>query len=151
MTSTLMPMVSHDEKPYVTPHFDHLDLRNSIVLFMMLLLPCNANASMITWPKSYVALHFDLLHSKEFNGAIYSAIRFIVCDANARSVTWLKKPCMLHYTLVILTSGMEWYPWKCCQHHLTLMQKVLLYLTLTWPKELSSAIYNAISIMCCWC
>ena len=31
-----MPMVSHYQKGHVTPHFDHHDLGNAVVLLMML-------------------------------------------------------------------------------------------------------------------
>ena len=36
---------SCDQKSHLAPDFKHLDPRNAIVLLMMLLLPCNANAS----------------------------------------------------------------------------------------------------------
>ena len=32
----LMPMASHDQKSHVALHFDHLDLRNAMVLLTML-------------------------------------------------------------------------------------------------------------------
>ena len=39
------PMVSHDQNCHVAPHFDHLDVRNAVVLLMMLSAPCYAKAS----------------------------------------------------------------------------------------------------------
>ena len=40
-----MPVVSHDEKSHGVPHFDCLDLRNSMAAFTVSLASCDADAN----------------------------------------------------------------------------------------------------------
>ena len=42
----LVPVASHDQKSNFTPHFDCLDLRNTMVPLIMLLLSCSADAKL---------------------------------------------------------------------------------------------------------
>ena len=44
MMPVLAPMVSHDPKSYVEPHFNHLDLRNAVVPLTMPSVSCDADA-----------------------------------------------------------------------------------------------------------
>ena len=46
----LVPMVSHDQKSPVAPHFNHHDLRNTMLPLMMLSPWCDIDASDITCP-----------------------------------------------------------------------------------------------------
>ena len=57
----MLPMTLHDEIAHDAPHFNHVDLSNSIILFMMLSASCDTNAHGITLPKDYVAPHFNHL------------------------------------------------------------------------------------------
>ena len=48
---TLMSIASHNQKGHVAPHFNHIDVRNSMELFSMSSASYDANtdASGITW------------------------------------------------------------------------------------------------------
>ena len=61
MTLILMPMASHEEKSHVAPHFDHLDLRNSMVPLKMLSASHDIGtiANGVTLETSYVTPYFD--------------------------------------------------------------------------------------------
>ena len=57
----LVPVASHDQN-IVAPHFDHLELRKAMVLFMMQLASFMMLMPMVTHDqKSHVASHFSLL------------------------------------------------------------------------------------------
>ena len=60
---TPVPMASHEQKSYVMPHFNHLDLRNAMVPLTIISALCDASASSngITWPKNHVAPHLNYL------------------------------------------------------------------------------------------
>ena len=61
----LMPtlMASYDQRSNVAPHFSCLNLRNAMVLLMMLALcDTGASANGIKWPKSHVSPHFNCLY-----------------------------------------------------------------------------------------
>ena len=45
---TLVPLTSHDQRSHIASHFDCIDLRNAMVLLMMLLALCDAGASGVT-------------------------------------------------------------------------------------------------------
>ena len=63
MGLTLEPMTSHDQKSHVTLHFDCLDFRNAMILFMVPLVSCDThtgtNGSHMN--KSHVAPYFSHL------------------------------------------------------------------------------------------
>ena len=56
-------MESHDKKGHVTPHFNHLYLRNAVMPSMMHLASCDMDpdTNAITCPKIHIAPHFDYL------------------------------------------------------------------------------------------
>ena len=63
-------------KSHVAPHFDCLQLRNSLVAFMMPSTSCddNTNANGITWWKMPCCISFQLPWPKKFGAAIYDAV-----------------------------------------------------------------------------
>ena len=64
MMLTLGPMASHDQKSPGASHFDHLDLRYTVVPLMIPLVSCDADTE-CQWhnmtKKSDVAPHFNYL------------------------------------------------------------------------------------------
>ena len=50
-------MVSHDQKGHVAPHFDCLELRNSVIPFMMPLASCDTDSGPVASHDQKVMLH----------------------------------------------------------------------------------------------
>ena len=78
----LKPVTSPEQNSDVAPHFDHLDLRNAMVLVMTLSVSYDTSASTngITWLKRSCCTSFQLSWLKKFNGAIDDAISVTWCQ-----------------------------------------------------------------------
>ena len=121
-------------KSNVAPHFDHLDLKNSVVPFMIPLASCDAdtNASGVTWQKSRVAPHFGHLGLR--NSMASLTVQPTSCDADANNIrqkrsccisfqsSWLKACSGTIYDVV----GITWC-WRQCQW-CHMMEKVMFHL-----------------------
>ena len=59
----LISVASHNKESLVAPHFSCLDLRNTVVILMLLLAWCDTDVSAngMKWPKSYVAPNLNCL------------------------------------------------------------------------------------------
>ena len=118
-----MLMALHDQRGHVAPHFNCLDLRNSILLVKMPLASCDTDAdtNSITWPKKSFCISDWLSEYKECNGTI----------ANTVSIMW----CWC------------WYQW----HHIT--TKVILAPHFNDLDLLNAVVpmNDATDIMWCWC
>ena len=147
VTLILASMAPHDQKSYVVPHFDILDLRNGI---MPLVTPSashdtNNTANDVTCPKESCCTSFESSWHKECNGTIDDAIGII----------WPKMLCCIWFQLswcmvcsfaIDDAVGITWQQCQCQWHNMT--KKVMLCLIkLSWCKECIGAIANVISIM----
>ena len=68
---------SHNQKHHVAPHFNCLDLRNTMVPLMMPLILCDSGGNGVRLPKETWYISFQLSFPKETNDAIYDAIGII--------------------------------------------------------------------------
>ena len=96
-------MTSYDQKSHVTPHFSCLNLRNAMVLLMMLLASCDTDACVngIKLPKHHVAPNFDCLdlrnvfcHWQHYQHHMMSRLLPMVSH---------EQKVILHFILIILT------------------------------------------------
>ena len=91
-----------DQKSHMSPHFDHLDLRKTMVPLMTVSHDADAFTSGITWTKSHVAPHFDY---QDFRNAVVPLMipsGIHDADTGTSGITWTRK-VMLHLILIIFT------------------------------------------------
>ena len=110
-TPLLMEMVLHDQKCHATSNFNHLDLKNTVVLFMMPLVShdMKVSASGVKWHKRSYKAPFWSFWPKECIGAIDDDICVTWCWCQWHHMI---KKAMLHLISISLTAGMQWCHWQ---------------------------------------
>ena len=75
----LVPMMSHDQKSCVAPHFDNLDLRSAMMASTMLFAAhdTDASANGIIRPRKSCCASLYHLDLRIYNGAIYYVARIM--------------------------------------------------------------------------
>ena len=152
------------KKVYVAPHFDHLDLRNEVVPFMTLSTShCQCQCHHMT--KSHVASQFNHLDLRNTLVPLMTLLASYDTDVGMiwcqYQYQWLHT-AKRHVAFIsnILTYGMQWCHWWCCQHHLTLMPAPMVLhdknsccttYQFSWSKECNGSIDYAMGITWCQC
>ena len=77
----------HDQKCHFTPHFDHLDIMNAMVLLTIPSESYDVEASGVAWPKKSCCTSFWSSWPKEMVFASYNT------DASANGIIWPRKSC----------------------------------------------------------
>ena len=116
-----MPMVSHYQKSHVVPHFNCLDLTNSMVPFMMPSALCvAANANSVTWSKKSHCTSFWSPWPKECRDATEDAVSIIWhwCWYQWSHIT---KKVIFHIISILVTKGIQCHNLQHCLHHVNLM------------------------------
>ena len=87
-TLTPASMALHDQKRYVASYYDYLDWVSAVVLLMILFASHDgdADASVITWPKSHIASPFDHLYLS--NWIVPLLTLFASCDTDTSIMTY---------------------------------------------------------------
>ena len=135
-----MPVVSHDERSHVVPHFDHLDLRSSVVPLMTLsaLHDAYTDASGITWE---VMLHLiSIVLTKGIQG----------CNWWCNWCHMVPMPIASHDQRIhgtpqfsCLGLGIQWCQGWCHLHHMML---ILIHMVLHEPKCHVAPLFNYLDI-----
>ena len=110
MIPGLASVVSQDERRYVAPHFDHLDLRNALVPLPVLtqrwchhmtetpmtmaLFASNIDVISITWQKCHVVVHLNCLNIWNTMVPLVMLLAWCNTDGSPRGIRWPKT--MLH-------------------------------------------------------
>ena len=154
---------SQYQKSHVTPHYNHLDPRNTMVPLMMLVASCNANTrtNYVTWPKMSCCTSFHLSWPVECSHATDNTIGIMWHHYWWQWYHWLK--IMLHMILPVIDQRNEMVPlmtllasgytdvstiaitWPKCHVAPQLHSK------LHWPKECNAAIDDAVGSIWHWC
>ena len=132
MMLTLGQMVSQDQKCYVAPHFDHLDLRKVVV--PLVLCGADTGANCVTWPWNSFCTSLKSYWPNKYNGAIYDTIGIIWCHTGASGITGPKSHVASHFDCLELSNAIV--PGQSHHHHMRPMptpnvsheQKILLHL-----------------------
>ena len=146
----LAPMVSHDQKSHIAPHFNHLHLRNLLVKLKTLFAPCDINTSDsgVIDQKRHATLHFN--HLELLNTVVLLMMLSVSCDTSI-GITWPKSYIALCFNYLDLTNKMvPWtMPWHChvmLTQVLTASQLCHTLFQLSSPYEQNDAFGDAITI-----
>ena len=137
LTLMPMPMVSHHPKSHIAPHFNHPELRNVMVPFMMPLTACYANAmvTVVTW----------YWWQCQWQDMMPMLTPMVPYDTNI----------IFHLILIIITKGLQWYNWWCHWHCITQMLEPVVSheqtscctsFQLSWTNECNGVIDHTVSL-----
>ena len=107
MTPVPEPMVLHDQKGHVAPHFSCVKLRNAVVPLMILLVSCNSNASTsrTKWLKYHIASYFDCLDVRSAMVPFLIPLASYDADISANGITWPKSHVAHHFDCLHLINA----------------------------------------------
>ena len=155
---TPMPVASQDgdtdvngvrwPKFHAAPHFDHLDLRKSVMPLTMSLASCDTNSNCVKWPKKSCCMSFQSSWPKECMLVLIMPVPILMashdqkCDA-VPHISFLD----LKNSMVVLRSC--WLQMLPVPVPMASYEQNCISFCLSCPKELNGAIDDIIGIM--WC
>ena len=130
---------------HITPHFNHLDLANVFVLFMMQSASCDARTGTngITSPKTSCCTF------KLRNAVVPLTIHHVEVVLFRRFHITKKVTFYLTLIIIILTLWMYWCHLWCLWQPVT-KKSCWTSSPSSWPNKCDGAIDDAISVMCPW-